>query len=58
MGMVAMRRIYFPSELPDEYYVIARAPYDLQYGYAWYAINFDANQNKFLITNKLLNHEI
>lgn len=39
----------FASELPDEYYVIsARAPYDLQYGsYAWYAINFDADQNKF-----------
>ena len=39
----------FSSELPDEYYVIsARAPYDLQYGsYAWYAINFDGNQNKF-----------
>ncbi len=26
----------------------ARAPYNLQYGsYAWYAINFDADQNKF-----------
>ncbi|MBA0884267.1 alpha/beta hydrolase [Flavobacterium undicola] len=39
----------FASELPEEYYVIsARAPYDLQYGsYAWYAINFDANENKF-----------
>lgn len=39
----------FASELPDEYYVVsARAPYDLQYGsYAWYAINFDGNQNKF-----------
>ena len=39
----------FASELPDEYFVIsARAPYDLQYGsYAWYAINFDADQNKF-----------
>lgn len=39
----------FAAELPDEYYVIsARAPYDLQYGsYAWYAINFDADQNKF-----------
>jgi phospholipase/carboxylesterase len=39
----------FASELPDEYYVIsARAPYDLQYGsYAWYAINFDADENKF-----------
>lgn len=40
----------FASELPDEYYVISvRAPYDLQYGsYAWYSINFDADQNKFL----------
>jgi phospholipase/carboxylesterase len=39
----------FASELPDEYYVVsARAPYDLQYGsYAWYAINFDGNENKF-----------
>lgn len=39
----------FANELPDEYYVIsARAPYDLQYGsYAWYAINFDADENKF-----------
>lgn len=39
----------FARELPEEYFVIsARAPYDLQYGsYAWYAINFDADQNKF-----------
>lgn len=39
----------FTTELPDEYYVIsARAPYDLMYGsYAWYAINFDADENKF-----------
>ena len=39
----------FASELPSEYYVIsARAPYSLQYGsYAWYAINFDADENKF-----------
>ncbi len=39
----------FATELPDEYYIIsARAPYDLQYGsYAWYALNFDADQNKF-----------
>ncbi|RKS14845.1 alpha/beta hydrolase [Flavobacterium sp. 120] len=39
----------FATELPEEYYIIsARAPYDLQYGsYAWYAINFDADQNKF-----------
>jgi phospholipase/carboxylesterase len=39
----------FAAELPEEYYIIsARAPYDLQYGsYAWYAINFDADENKF-----------
>jgi|SRR6218665_274575 len=39
----------FASELPDEYYVIsARAPFDMTYGsYAWYAINFDADENKF-----------
>lgn len=39
----------FASELPEEYYVIsARAPYDMMYGsYAWYAINFDADENKF-----------
>ena len=41
--------ISFATELPDEYYVVSvRAPYNLQYGsYAWYAINFDADQNKF-----------
>jgi phospholipase/carboxylesterase len=39
----------FAGELPEEYYVVSvRAPYDLQYGsYAWYAINFDADENKF-----------
>ena len=39
----------FATELPDEFYVIsARAPYDMQYGsYTWYAINFDADENKF-----------
>jgi phospholipase/carboxylesterase len=39
----------FASELPEEYYVIsARAPFDMMYGsYAWYAINFDADENKF-----------
>jgi phospholipase/carboxylesterase len=39
----------FASELPEEYYVIsARAPYDMGFGsYAWYAINFDADENKF-----------
>ena len=39
----------FSTELPDEYYVVsARAPFDMMYGsYAWYAINFDADENKF-----------
>ena len=39
----------FASELPEDYYVVAaRAPFNLQYGsYAWYAINFDADENKF-----------
>jgi phospholipase/carboxylesterase len=44
----------FASELPDDYYIIAaRAPYDLMYGsYAWYAINFDADENKFSDLNQ------
>lgn len=44
----------FASELPEEYYVIsAQAPYDMQYGsYAWYAINFDADENKFSDLNQ------
>ncbi|MXN90587.1 phospholipase [Flavobacterium sp. Sd200] len=39
----------FASQLPDEYLIIsARAPYSLPpYGHAWYAINFDADMNKF-----------
>jgi phospholipase/carboxylesterase len=39
----------FANELPEDYFVIsARAPYDMSYGsYAWYAINFDADENKF-----------
>lgn len=39
----------FATELPDHYYIVSvRAPYDLMYGsYAWYAINFDADENKF-----------
>jgi len=39
----------FATELPEEYYVISvRAPYDSQpYGHAWYAIYFDADENKF-----------
>jgi phospholipase/carboxylesterase len=44
----------FASELPEKYYVIsARAPYDMMYGsYAWYAINFDADENKFSDLNQ------
>lgn len=44
----------FATELPEEYYVIsARAPYDMMYGaYAWYAINFDADENKFSDLNQ------
>lgn len=39
----------FEKELPEDYYIVsARAPFDLMYGsYAWYAINFDADENKF-----------
>jgi phospholipase/carboxylesterase len=46
----------FASELPEENYVVsARAPYDMYFdklsinsgSYAWYAINFDADENKF-----------
>lgn len=44
----------FATELPDEYYVISvRAPYNLQpYGHAWYAIHFDADENKFSDDNQ------
>ncbi len=39
----------FSSELPEELFIISlRAPHTLQpYGHAWYAINFDAQQNKW-----------
>ena len=39
----------FASELPEELFIISvRAPYELQpYGNAWYAINFDAEMNKW-----------
>ena len=39
----------FASELPEELFIISvRAPYPMQpYGNAWYAINFDADQNKW-----------
>jgi len=44
----------FANELPDDYLIIsAQAPYSLGYGsYAWYAINFDANENKFSDLNE------
>lgn len=44
----------FANDLPDHYFVVsARAPFDLQYGsYAWYAINFDADENKFSDINQ------
>lgn len=39
----------FANELPEDHYVVsARAPFELEpYGYAWYAIHFDADENKF-----------
>ena len=39
----------FARELPEDCFIIsAQAPHSLMYGaYAWYAINFDADQNKF-----------
>ncbi len=39
----------FANELPEELFIISiRAPYPLQpSGNAWYAINFDAEQNKW-----------
>jgi len=39
----------FASELPEEYMIISlKAPHSMQpMGNAWYAINFDAQQNKF-----------
>lgn len=39
----------FAAQLPDEYLIIsARAPYNIPgYGHAWYAIDFDADMNKF-----------
>ncbi|RXR32548.1 alpha/beta fold hydrolase [Flavobacterium piscinae] len=44
----------FASELPEEYFIVsAQAPYPLMYGsYAWYAINFDADENKFSDINQ------
>jgi phospholipase/carboxylesterase len=47
MAMAVTKKIYFLLIL--NYQTISvRAPYDLQpYGHAWYAIHFDADENKF-----------
>lgn len=39
----------FAAELPEDYYIVSvQAPYQVPpYGFAWYAINFDENMNKF-----------
>lgn len=46
----------FAPELSEEAYIVSvRAPYTVPpYGYAWYAINFDANQNKFSDDNEAI----
>ena len=44
----------FAEELPEELFIISlRAPHPLSpFGYAWYAINFDADQNKWNDVNQ------
>lgn len=39
----------FSSELQDKFHIVSvRAPHSIGFGgYAWYAINFDADENKF-----------
>jgi len=46
----------FAEYLPEKYTVISvQAPYSLQpMGYAWYAINFDADANKFSDTKQAI----
>ncbi|MDR0229190.1 MAG: alpha/beta hydrolase [Flavobacteriaceae bacterium] len=46
----------FATELPEDYYIVsAQAPYQVPpYGYAWYAINFDENMNKFSDDNQAI----
>lgn len=46
----------FAAELsPDAYIISLRAPYSVPpYGYAWYAINFDENMNKFSDDNQAI----
>ena len=44
----------FSSELPEELFIISlKAPYSLEpFGSAWYAINFDSEQNKWSNTEQ------
>ena len=44
----------FASELPEELFIISlKAPYSLEpFGNAWYAINFEAGQNKWSDTSQ------
>jgi len=44
----------FAQELPEKLFILSlRAPHPLSpYGYAWYAINFDAEQNKWNDVNQ------
>ncbi|RIA09837.1 phospholipase/carboxylesterase [Flavobacteriaceae bacterium MAR_2010_72] len=46
----------FSSELPEELFIVsARAPYAMQpFGNAWYAIHFDASQNKWNDTEQAI----
>lgn len=46
----------FAAQLPDNYYIVsARAPYHIPpYGFAWYAINFDSDMNKFSDDNQAI----
>ncbi|MBT8395182.1 MAG: alpha/beta fold hydrolase [Flavobacteriaceae bacterium] len=46
----------FSSELPEELFIISlKAPYSLEpFGHAWYAINFDAQQNKWSNTEQAI----
>lgn len=46
----------FAPELSDEYFVISvQAPFTvLPYGFAWYAISFDADMNKFSDDNQAI----
>lgn len=46
----------FSSELPEDLFIISlKAPYSLEpFGHAWYAINFDSDQNKWSNTEQAI----